>query len=38
LIATDESIEPVQLLVTREMPYGKYQGRLTADLPGKYLK
>jgi uncharacterized protein len=22
------------LLVTREMPFGKYQGRLIADLPG----
>ncbi|HWS05822.1 MAG TPA: DUF3820 family protein, partial [Burkholderiaceae bacterium] len=21
-------------LVTREMPYGKYKGRLIADLPG----
>ncbi|MFY9261233.1 MAG: DUF3820 family protein [Gallionella sp.] len=27
----------LQLLVTREMPYGKYQGRLIADLPGDYL-
>jgi uncharacterized protein len=25
------------LLVTRTMPYGKYQGRLIADLPGHYL-
>ena len=25
------------LLVTRSMPYGKYQGRLIADLPGNYL-
>ncbi len=24
-------------LVTREMPFGKYQGRLIADLPGDYL-
>lgn len=29
--------ELLQLLVTREMPYGKYQGRLIADLPGNYL-
>ncbi|CAN5825480.1 DUF3820 family protein [soil metagenome] len=29
--------EDLQLLVTREMPYGKYQGRLIADLPGDYL-
>jgi uncharacterized protein len=25
------------LLLTRQMPYGKYQGRLIADLPGQYL-
>ena len=25
------------LLVTRAMPFGKYQGRLIADLPGDYL-
>jgi uncharacterized protein (DUF3820 family) len=24
-------------LVSREMPYGKYKGRLIADLPGDYL-
>ncbi|MFZ6673092.1 DUF3820 family protein [Undibacterium sp. Xuan67W] len=29
--------ENLQLLVTRTMPYGKYQGRLLADLPGHYL-
>ncbi|GAB3479509.1 DUF3820 family protein [Polaromonas eurypsychrophila] len=29
--------EDLQLLVTREMPFGKYQGRLIADLPGNYL-
>lgn len=27
----------LQLLVTKTMPYGKYQGRLIADLPGNYL-
>jgi len=27
----------LELLVTREMPYGKYKGRLIADLPGQYL-
>ena len=32
-------IDPVLLeqLVTREMPFGKYKGRLIADLPGHYL-
>ena len=29
--------ELLQLLVTREMPFGKYKGRLIADLPGPYL-
>ncbi|MEP6791368.1 MAG: DUF3820 family protein [Ramlibacter sp.] len=29
--------DSLQLLVTREMPYGKYKGRLLADLPGNYL-
>lgn len=27
----------LELLVTRTMPYGKYKGRLIADLPGHYL-
>ncbi len=27
----------LQLLVTRQMPYGKYKGRILADLPGDYL-
>jgi len=27
----------LQKLVTYEMPYGKYKGRLIADLPGHYL-
>lgn len=27
----------LQQLVTVHMPYGKYQGRLIADLPGAYL-
>lgn len=30
--------EDLQLLVTRTMPFGKYQGRLIADLPGDYLR
>ena len=29
--------EDLLLLVTRTMPYGKYEGRLIADLPGNYL-
>ena len=29
--------EHLQLLLTREMPYGKYKGRKFADLPGHYL-
>jgi len=29
--------EDLLLLVTRSMPYGKYKGRLIADLPGNYL-
>jgi uncharacterized protein len=27
----------LQLLVTYQMPYGKYKGRVIADLPGNYL-
>ena len=27
----------LQKLVTMEMPFGKYKGRLIADLPGNYL-
>lgn len=29
--------ELLELLVTREMSFGKYKGRLVADLPGHYL-
>ncbi|MFO3724291.1 DUF3820 family protein [Pseudomonas sp. HLMP] len=29
--------ESLQRLLTRTMPFGKYQGRLIADLPGDYL-
>jgi len=29
--------EHLELLLIREMPYGKYKGRLIADLPGHYL-
>jgi uncharacterized protein len=27
----------LQQLVEREMPFGKYKGRVLADLPGNYL-
>ncbi|RZA36906.1 MAG: hypothetical protein EOP92_02975 [Lysobacteraceae bacterium] len=27
----------LSLLLVRDMPYGKYQGRKIADLPGHYL-
>ncbi len=29
--------EDLTRLVTLRMPYGKYKGRLIADLPGNYL-
>jgi len=29
--------EDLQKLVTMEMPFGRYQGRLIADLPANYL-
>jgi uncharacterized protein len=29
--------EHLEALLTTEMPYGKYKGRLIADLPGNYL-
>lgn len=29
--------EQLQRLLTTPMPYGKYKGRLIADLPGNYL-
>ena len=29
--------EDLQLLLIREMPFGKYKGRIIADLPGNYL-
>ncbi len=29
--------QKLELLVTREMPFGKYKGRIIADLPGQYL-
>ena len=35
IVAMDQ--ESLLQLVSMEMPYGKYQGRLLADLPGHYL-
>lgn len=29
--------QDLELLLTRQMPYGKYKGRIIADLPGHYL-
>jgi hypothetical protein len=29
--------EDLQLLLSREMPFGKYKGRLIAELPSHYL-
>lgn len=29
--------ENLELLLIRKMPYGKYKGKLIADLPGHYL-
>lgn len=29
--------EDLQKLVSMPMPYGKYKGRIVADLPGNYL-
>ena len=29
--------QDLELLVVRTMPFGKYKGRLIADLPGHYL-
>ncbi|MGS5086740.1 DUF3820 family protein [Hydrogenophaga sp. A37] len=29
--------EDLERLLTVEMPYGKYKGRVIADLPGNYL-
>jgi uncharacterized protein len=29
--------EDLELLLTREMPFGKHRGKIIADLPGNYL-
>ena len=36
-LLTEMKPEDLELLVTREMPFGKHKGRLIADLPGNYL-
>ena len=36
-LAAEVSPEDLPLLLTREMPFGKYKGRPIADLPGDYL-
>ena len=33
----DMDARMLERLVTTSMPYGKYKGRLLADLPGNYL-
>lgn len=35
--AYDMKPEDLERLVALKMPFGKYQGRLIADLPGNYL-
>ncbi len=39
LLRLDTRMKPKNLerLLTVEMPFGKYQGRVIADLPGDYL-
>lgn len=37
MIDKPELPNQLELLVTREMPFGKHKGRLIADLPGNYL-
>jgi len=37
LLLRNMNSDDLQRLVTMNMPYGKYKGRLLADLPGQYL-
>ncbi len=37
VVRLNVNTEHLQLLLTRTMPYGKYKGRVIADLPGNYL-
>ena len=36
-MSVDMNAEKLEQLLTRTMPFGKYEGRLIADLPGHYL-
>src|SRR3546814_1012708 len=36
-VCSSDLPDDLELLLTRSMPYGKYKGRLIADLPGHYL-
>ena len=36
-MSQDPSVNPLQLLVTTRMPYGKYKGTLNCDIPEYYL-
>ena len=36
-IEGDRGVEDLERLITVTMPFGKFKGRLIADLPGNYL-
>lgn len=36
-MSSEQQINPLQLLVTTRMPYGKYKGTLICDIPEYYL-
>lgn len=36
-MSQDSQVNPLQLLVTTRMPYGKYKGTLICDIPEYYL-
>lgn len=37
MVAAMPRVVELELLVTREMPFGKHKGTLIADLPGNHL-